>query len=128
MKGRNLTTPLTPFFPAHVLPAYKGSYKIKAGSYRYFDGRYWYYGSYVGPMQGVLRLIRPRGNLYWNPLADDGDALRLVVKLNIDIVHAFGTRTAVGELTAWYSADGEANYAATRRAIVCAAAALGDNK
>ena len=71
----------------------------------------------------------------WNPLADDGDALRLAVKLKIDIVHAleidivhaFAIRTAVGKgkLTAGYSADGKDGYAATRRAIVRAAAEIG---
>lgn len=61
----------------------------------------------------------------WNPLTDDGDALRLAVELDIDIVHAYGTRTAAGETTAGYSADGQDNYAATRRAIVRAAAEIG---
>lgn len=61
----------------------------------------------------------------WNPLADDGDALRLAMELKIDIVHAFNTRTAVGELTAGYSADGKDGNAAIRRAIVRAAAEIG---
>jgi hypothetical protein len=44
-------TPLTPFFPAHVQPAYKGVYKTEIGSYRYFDGKNWYVGAYDGPMR-----------------------------------------------------------------------------
>ena len=65
----------------------------------------------------------------WNPLANDGDALRLAVKLHMDVV--------VDEHTAWAfncalgqsgSSEyvGNDPYAATRRAIVRAAAAMGD--
>lgn len=63
----------------------------------------------------------------WNPLTDDGDALRLAVKLNLSFEPV--------ESTAWvwfsdeeypieerYSGD---PYAATRRAIVRAAAEIG---
>ena len=63
----------------------------------------------------------------WNPLTDDGDALRLAVKLGID-VQQFGT----GFVEAWKhphqaSAEdyGTDPYAATRRAIVRAAAEFG---
>jgi hypothetical protein len=63
----------------------------------------------------------------WNPLTDDGDALRLAVRLDIDIIHAFGTRTAVAEETAGYIAEGKDPYAATRRAIVQAAADIGSS-
>ncbi len=61
----------------------------------------------------------------WNPLTDDGDALRLAVRLDIDVVHAHGTRTAVAENTSGYAAEGSDPYAATRRAIVRAAAEIG---
>jgi hypothetical protein len=61
----------------------------------------------------------------WNPLTDDGDALRLAVKVEIDVVHAFGTRTAVAENTSGYAAEEQDPYAATRRAIVRAAAEIG---
>jgi len=54
----------------------------------------------------------------WNPLTDDGDALRLAVKLNIDAGKP-GMRLSVD----WR--EGEDPYAATRRAIVRAAAAIG---
>ena len=70
---------------------------------------------------------------YWNPLTDDGDALRLAVKLNLDIrfdCHEQGVQVeAVG---AWddapvgrietFERDG---MPATRRAIVRAAAEIG---
>lgn len=70
----------------------------------------------------------------WNPLTDDGDALRLAVKLNIDVDH-----NAPGDEQLWVVSgrrrtcpvvleefEGEANrLAATRRAIVRAAAEIG---
>lgn len=54
----------------------------------------------------------------WNPLIDDGDALRLAVKLNIDHGKP-GMRLSID----WSPADDP--YAATRRAIVRAAAEIG---
>jgi hypothetical protein len=71
----------------------------------------------------------------WNPLADDGDALRLAVKLGIHISQQLsycatfcphGDNNTRG--TTWteqYSAD---PAAATRRAIVRAAAAMVDGR
>ncbi len=64
----------------------------------------------------------------WNPLTDDGDALRLAVKLGIVIdvgsvaAHAYKDGPGVVEI---YGSD---PYAATRRAIVRAAAAIGAAK
>ena len=62
---------------------------------------------------------------FWNPLADDGDALRLVVKLGIRVRcdHRAGfswVKRGVGSTPH----DGDP-YAATRRAIVRAAAEIG---
>ena len=69
----------------------------------------------------------------WNPLDDDGDALRLAVKLLIEINHNHFQKT----VDAYYSPDfsqhtsklteayGNDPYAATRRAIVKAAAEIG---
>lgn len=73
----------------------------------------------------------------WNPLADDGDALRLAVKLNL-IVGAYGTYASVGEtfdkprlstngaefVCGHHETSGDP-LSATRRAIVLAAAAIG---
>ena len=64
----------------------------------------------------------------WNPIADDGDALRLAVKLGMSI--DFGTKYAFAT-TLHTEAQEELNsdpYAATRRAIVRAAAAIGAEK
>ena len=66
----------------------------------------------------------------WTPLTDDGDALRLAVKLNFDVCRGLrgpdiGTAVLVmhGTLTvAEYLGDDP--YAATRRAIVRAAAEI----
>lgn len=65
----------------------------------------------------------------WNPLTDDGDALRLAVKLEIDVaqtnihspqVHAL----ADAKVQVWEDSSTDP-YAATRRAIVRAAAEIG---
>ncbi len=59
----------------------------------------------------------------WNPRTDDGDALRLAVKL--DLLVAIGAaRDCDGRLSLDNSDD---PYAATRRAIVRAAAEIGRN-
>ena len=70
----------------------------------------------------------PWGFDWWAPLTDDGDALRLAVKLGLDVDH-FGNSAVV---EAWvvgvqpcaveYNSD---PYAATRRAIVRSAAEIG---
>jgi hypothetical protein len=60
----------------------------------------------------------------WNPLTDDGDALRLAVKLNLSIhQHQHGAGWVdVGPIKILTGGD---PYAATRRAIVRAAAEIG---
>ena len=68
---------------------------------------------------------------YWNPLVDDGDALRLAVKLEMQVY--VGSHTVVAEILSdsdepsiWQKVFVENDpYAATRRAIVRAAAELG---
>jgi len=59
----------------------------------------------------------------WNPLTDDGDALRLAVKLNIP-VYPYDDETSTGTVGVvaknWGSAEEN-----TRRAIVRAAAEIG---
>jgi hypothetical protein len=56
---------------------------------------------------------------YWNPLTNDGDALRLAIKLDIDVAKVqikFWDKHSINP------------YAATRRAIVRAAAEIGKEK
>lgn len=56
----------------------------------------------------------------WNPLTDDGDALRLAVKLRIDI------GWVVDQVAANNCCEAQVDpYAATRRAIARAAAEIG---
>jgi hypothetical protein len=74
------------------------------------------------------------GWMEWNPLADDGDALRLAVRLNlhinidtigsaqVEVIH-YATDDPFGECFN-EKTDADAN-AATRRAIVRAAAEIG---
>ena len=56
----------------------------------------------------------------WNPLTDDGDAMRLAVKLGL-----FNDEDFVAELKAIWMYSCTDYYAATRRAIVRAAAEIG---
>lgn len=65
----------------------------------------------------------------WNPLTDDGDALRLAVRLEIDVSYraesarAFPTVQTQDFIREDFGTDPSA---ATRRAIVRAAAAIGE--
>lgn len=67
----------------------------------------------------------------WNPLTDDGDALRLSVDLGLDVRHSEqvpGAWVWCEPLEEWLCEDSVSNsnpYAATRRAIVKAAAEIG---
>lgn len=74
------------------------------------------------------------GDMRWNPLTDDGDALRLAVKLELEIlVTASGVRVFYGNAPMSWEPDRETlepwdKCAATRRAIVRAAAEIGKAK
>lgn len=89
---------------------------------------------------GLTRKVSPNGILSWNPLTDDGDALRLAVKLHVELEHnqpqdqhlyvaafrcgcemLYAPVNSVEELE-----DEPQRPAATRRAIVRAAAAIGE--
>lgn len=66
--------------------------------------------------------------VHWNPLTDDGDALRLAVQLKIDL--EFGQEDVTASVwtdTAYIGAFQE-KHAATRRAIVRAAYEIGKEK
>ena len=75
---------------------------------------------------GGFAVLNDRGgSALWNPLTADGDALRLAVRLNIT-VHPGFVYTPTGKLI---NHRGHANrMAATRRAIVRAAAEIGKTK
>lgn len=69
---------------------------------------------------------------YWNPLTDDGDALRLAVKLKIDFYVGEDDGEAVyagyftrGSTSQQFAVERNCSDSAARRAIVRAAAAIG---
>lgn len=68
----------------------------------------------------------------WNPLTDDGDALRLAVALKLQVItsgrNVVQAVELVSEGTPAYgdAPVGDDRFAATRRAIVRAAAAIGE--
>lgn len=76
--------------------------------------------------------IEDSAMVVWNPLTDDGDALRLAVRLDITVeinrVDGF-TIVKYGYCTPLKIRENHSNdpYAATRRAIVRAAAEIGKN-
>ena len=84
------------------------------------------------------RKVTGEKTMDWNPLNDDGDALRLAVQLQIMIDHiehgymaggvvaVCGFPNAQGK-TSEYESINPDPYAATRRAIVRAAAAIGQS-
>jgi hypothetical protein len=68
---------------------------------------------------------------YWDPLNDDGDALRLAVKLQMSFARDGRVSMAIGDgqmFEEQMQDFGGDPYAATRRAIVRAAAEIGRTK
>lgn len=69
------------------------------------------------------------GSGYWNPLVDDGDALRLAVKLSLTVYHwtdEICVCNEKGTVNEDVARIGDI-YAATRQCIVKAAAEIGRN-
>ena len=82
--------------------------KGKIGPYRYFTGTVDVYGSHH---------TKP-----WNPLTDDGDALRLAVKLHMQVSITTESCRAETLPVLGVRVNDNDEFAATRRAIVMAAA------
>lgn len=79
---------------------------------------------YESPHFGCPALLAPNEDFgYWNPLTDDGDALRLAVKLAKKVGMPFAALIA-NFLHQEQEQEGD-DCAATRRAIVRAAAEIG---
>ena len=86
------------------------------------DGKFWIDGDFGQAGSYPIQ---------WNPLTDDGDALRLATELEFNIFHTGGCAYAIPsdndscdeQCVAYRDAGGK--HAATRRAIVRAAAAIG---
>lgn len=77
----------------------------------------------AGYMEGLLYV--------WNPLNDDGDALRLAVTLDLDVFQSvcYSEARVGGALQSMiFQPWGEDKAAATRRAIVRAAASIAESK
>ena len=102
-------------------------------------------GVKTGKHRAIKDGLLMENDLYWNPLADDGDALRLAVKMGMDVRCAYfhtleqshAASVSVGDVI-WggVAVDEPPKYytsafdtaAATRRAIVRAAASIGQQK
>ena len=87
------------------------------------------FGSLFGN-EGIVVTKAPESRVWtgkvWDPLTDDGDALRLAVKLRMSLDTALGQSLAIplgGKDCVEQHADDP--HAATRRAIVRAAAEIG---
>ena len=86
---------------------------------------------FTDPLEECIRIDGYRDD-DWNPLEDDGDALRLAIDLGIEI----HPDLAVAEVYSVYMAGnfgynkmqefGDDKYAATRLVIVCSAAHIGE--
>lgn len=78
--------------------------------------------------EGLQGFWLHEGLTFWSPITDDGDALRLVVRLNLTVkveLHEVEVFDADGCLVSVALDKQEDHYAATRRAIVRAAAEIG---
>jgi hypothetical protein len=83
-------------------------------------------GPQVQGFDGIVIGNERDGHIFWNPLKDDGDALRLAVKLNMSLVmFSIFVRVDTVDYEDIYEEYGDDPYAATRRAIVRAAAEIG---
>lgn len=83
----------------------------------------------LGPLRPNHKVREKRDWVTWNPLADDGDALRLAVRLDIQIWRRPSGVEGVHKGSVLTNPQTESltpdPYAATRRAIVRAAAEIG---
>jgi hypothetical protein len=75
---------------------------------------------------GVWGMLEKRPYHWWNPLTDDGDALRLAVKLNMFVCIREDKYINAGDSNIMIAilSNGD-NYSETRRSIVRAAAEIG---
>jgi hypothetical protein len=91
-------------------------------------------GPQVQGFDGIVIGHERDGHIFWNPLKDDGDALRLAVKLRmalsldspvagpVGFCRAYPSSSNLLAMDEWANDD---RYTATRRAIVRAAADIG---
>ena len=88
-----------------------------------------FYNDTVIPFGTLVTLNDKGGHTLWNPLTDDGDALRLAVKLRIKFevhpTHPFVAAFAPETVGRFEEHIANNTYEATRKAIVRAAAEIG---
>lgn len=97
----------------------------KAAKAAGIDGPLW--EMYPGQWCIDIRASEPNGApAIWNPLADDGDALRLAVKLRLTVRAGYVHTPEHGNFDEGLLRVKQNADDATRRAIVRAAAAIGD--
>lgn len=98
-------------------------------------------GSHRFLIEAPLAIMDGTYFAYWDPLTDDRDALRLAVKLRMEVYHGEDegaavyasytnpNRAAIAYMIEYYDDINNMGdpYAATRRAIVRAAAQIGEN-
>lgn len=78
----------------------------------------WRYNEVLDTWFGA-RADSEESTVYWNPLTDDGDALRLAVKLRLEVaIHETYSGVINGNLIEGIVEHNHDPYAATRRAIV----------
>ena len=87
-------------------------------------------GEYISPPKGHaisddLPVVFTYMGKPWNPLTDDGDALRLAVKLKLLIDGCSNCVQTMEQDHGWFYGESGDEYAKTRRAIVRAAAEIG---
>jgi len=84
------------------------------------------YVRWTGPWEARDTSNEQGALVIWNPLTDDGQALRLAVKLGIEFVQFTNSvRANAPDAEDCHEWRGTDPYAATRRAIVRAAASIG---
>lgn len=87
--------------------------------------------TWAAEQASIATLEQKRGfKLFWNPLKDDGDALRLAVKCNLNVCIGYASVSACLQDDGSFHQAVEIkddSYAATRRAIVRAVAEIGRN-
>lgn len=82
-------------------------------------------------VDGIVYIRKDFCQCVWNPITDDGDALRLAVKVGIIVAPPAynggweATASAKADETSWKDETSGSHEEATRRAIVRAAAEIG---
>jgi hypothetical protein len=83
-------------------------------------------GSLIGSAAPSVMYESDGVAIYWNPLTRSADALDLAVKLQM-VISVAPHNSFAGSRLGYASSDDRDHYAATRRAIVRAAAAIAQN-